>query len=551
MNASRIREDGVWDVTNPPRILQHDWSFGKLTFTNSFLLCSGKKVPCSNTRSGIGWCACALRIFAPNCMESNPSCTPNADEHYGTVDPADAFEIVAQPATGEQYVDFNAQRQLLKDGVLESGDVLRLTRWSEKKNCRLILFGTLTQDGRLANGDPAMYVDVPNMPGRIPKRFRDLFPSSGSTLLIERKAPAAASSGYVSASPGPSPNQRSSHSVSAASSSLSGQLSGVAQIVLSGSVSASRVLPPPTGVAVEQVGSYIISPADVLGTGAFGRVLRAFDTATGTYVAVKENIVGSDAAVAELRKEYEFVSRLSHPSLVQVLHFEASMLRALIFMEWMATGSIASVIEKNGKLPEVTLRRYLRSCLEGLAYLHAREFLHRDIKPANILVSASGEAKLSDFGLTKQIVWNSRGTAAPTAHCVGTPVYMSPESIHGRYSYGSDLWALACSVTEMATATAPWSHLPPAIKGVQMALLFHIGTAQPPEHHPHVPQHLSAALRQLLSRWFSIAPDDRGTAADALASEYFTTTSAQREVQTSATLRNASSNEQHNSSDQQ
>ncbi len=98
---------------------------------------------------------------------------------------------------------------------------------------------------------------------------------------------------------------------------------------------------------------------------------------------------------------------------------------------------------------------------------------------------------------------------------------MSPEALQrGKYSPGSDIWALACSAVEMASGRVPWSELP-VEQQQPMALMFHIGTAQPPDHHPQMPPVLSAELRGILSKCFEKAAENRPLPTALLALPYF------------------------------
>lgn len=70
-------------------------------------------------------------------------------------------------------------------------------------------------------------------------------------------------------------------------------------------------------------------------------------------------------------------------------------------------------------------RVILKQSLLGLDYLHSTNKMHRDVKAGNLLVSASGEIKLADFGVAAQIYQ----TMANKCTFAGTPLWMSPEVI--------------------------------------------------------------------------------------------------------------------------
>jgi len=93
--------------------------------------------------------------------------------------------------------------------------------------------------------------------------------------------------------------------------------------------------------------------------------------------------------------------------------------------------------------------------LKGLSYYHTdRKQLHRDVKPDNILVSSQvGEAKLSDFGISKEL----EATLNMCNTFVGTLSYMSPERMDGKqYSFSSDIWSIGMVVYEMTTGINPY-----------------------------------------------------------------------------------------------
>lgn len=76
-----------------------------------------------------------------------------------------------------------------------------------------------------------------------------------------------------------------------------------------------------------------------------------------------------------------------------------------------------------------------------LDYAHRQNIIHRDIKPSNILITASGEPMLSDFGIVKILDVDESTALTGTGVGVGTPKYMAPEQcwdtpVNSRYSLG-------------------------------------------------------------------------------------------------------------------
>jgi serine/threonine protein kinase len=86
-------------------------------------------------------------------------------------------------------------------------------------------------------------------------------------------------------------------------------------------------------------------------------------------------------------------------------------------------------------------------------YLNEKKIIHRDLKPANIFISKSGNLKIGDLGLGREI-------SETTDNCftrVGTPLYMAPEIIKGEgYMYSCDVWSLGCVAYELVELTSPF-----------------------------------------------------------------------------------------------
>jgi serine/threonine protein kinase len=138
-------------------------------------------------------------------------------------------------------------------------------------------------------------------------------------------------------------------------------------------------------------------------------------------------------------------------------YFEEGMVH--LAMELMDLGSLRSVMSKlasvpEPKIPEEIIYVVTNQILLGLNYLHKhKHVMHRDIKPDNVLINSTGEVKLSDFGICREL----GETAALCNTVIGTYIYMSPERIEGSsYSFTSDIWSFGIMLIEFIRGTYPY-----------------------------------------------------------------------------------------------
>ena len=150
--------------------------------------------------------------------------------------------------------------------------------------------------------------------------------------------------------------------------------------------------------------------SEIIGQGSFGRVLFAANLETGELMALKQipliefSYGSAHERVKEIQEEVEILSRLNHKNIVRYLGTKRDDQFLLIFMEYVAGGTISSLLNKYGKFNETLIRVYTQQILEGLEYLHYHKIIHRDIKGANVLVGNDGVCKLADFGSAKRII---------------------------------------------------------------------------------------------------------------------------------------------------
>ncbi|KAG5183787.1 kinase-like domain-containing protein, partial [Tribonema minus] len=253
-----------------------------------------------------------------------------------------------------------------------------------------------------------------------------------------------------------------------------------------------------------------------IGRGAFGQVHMGHNQVTGELIAVRRLCLVSDekrAATSQLINEIQLMQRCHHPNIVGYLGAELHTSWVCILQEWVAGGSITSMLASFGAFPQPVTHCYARQLLQGVMYLHSCGIVHRDLKGDNVLISASGVVKIADFGTSKQLF----DLQDNSAQLQGTPYFMAPEVLQRQpHGMAVDIWAFACVVLQMLTGDMPWS----LALGTQKTVTQLLQIMQS-ERIPPLPPDLDLSLRMALVACFSWDSVGRPTAKSLLHSGYF------------------------------
>ncbi|KAL7593211.1 mitogen-activated protein kinase kinase kinase 18 [Lactuca sativa] len=240
----------------------------------------------------------------------------------------------------------------------------------------------------------------------------------------------------------------------------------------------------------------------VLGRGSSATVSTATST-SGEVFAVKSMELSQ---AQSLRKEQYFLSTLSSPYVVSYkgcdVTKEDNKMMYNLLMQYMPFGSIVDGINgrNGGGLKSSEILRYTREIVRGLEYLHSRGVVHCDIKGGNVLIDESG-AKIGDFGCAKWV-----DEVAPIC---GTPMFMAPEVARGEeQGFPADVWALGCTVIEMATGGSPWSNVADAV-----SVLYRIAFSG---EIPEIPDEFSDQAKDFVRKCLNRDPRERWTAKELL-----------------------------------
>ncbi|MEZ4470404.1 MAG: serine/threonine-protein kinase [bacterium] len=255
-----------------------------------------------------------------------------------------------------------------------------------------------------------------------------------------------------------------------------------------------------------------------IGGGGMGEVYRVYDPVNRREVALKVLKFTYPRALHYFKREFRAVAGLSHPNLVALydLHHEGE--QYFYTMEIIDGVDLYLYVNGHNRLvtdPRVLcrpdraqrVRQTIVQLLQALAYLHEHGCIHRDIKPSNVLVDRSGQVKLVDFGIVKELLPGGEGQSL--SQVFGTSTYFSPEqSLGSSVTAATDVYAVGVVLYELLAGTPPF-------EGDSADVAQAHRTTPPPslvQRVPGVPADLAVVCMELLSK----APEERPSAREAL-----------------------------------
>jgi eukaryotic-like serine/threonine-protein kinase len=212
----------------------------------------------------------------------------------------------------------------------------------------------------------------------------------------------------------------------------------------------------------KRVGAYEL--VRELGSGGMGTVYLAVraDAAFRKYVAVKliRKSMESDLVLNRFHKERQILASLEHANIAHLLDAGATTDgQPYLVMEYVE----GQHIDEYCKARRLSIRKRVvlfRGVCAAVQYAHQSLIVHRDLKPSNVLVTATGEVKLLDFGIAKLLTGegDSAGSSTLTGMPLMTPKYASPEQIRGEaVTTVSDVYSLGVILYEQLAGRYPYA----------------------------------------------------------------------------------------------
>jgi serine/threonine protein kinase len=192
-----------------------------------------------------------------------------------------------------------------------------------------------------------------------------------------------------------------------------------------------------------------------LGKGSKGTVYLGKDPYIERPVAIKIYRIPEDKGPEEVKKyqkrffaEAQLAGRLTHPNIVTV--YDADLYEDLCYitMEYIDGYILEGFCDPHTLLPVEKASEIVFSVCTGLEYAHQNGVIHRDIKPSNIIISSTGQPKITDFS----IAFMKRGSSTLVQGLFGSPSYMSPEQVKEEIiTEQTDLFSLGAVLYELLT----------------------------------------------------------------------------------------------------
>ncbi|WP_111768271.1 protein kinase domain-containing protein [Nakamurella deserti] len=256
-----------------------------------------------------------------------------------------------------------------------------------------------------------------------------------------------------------------------------------------------------------------------IAVGGMGEVWAATDRTLGRDIAVKilkSELTSDPEFVGRFRTEAQITASLNNPGIAAVYdygetasHPDGPQDTAFLVMELVGGEPLSAVLARSPRLPLDRVLDVLEQSGRALQEAHARGLVHRDIKPGNILITPTGQVKITDFGIAKVA---SQVPVTKGGLVMGTAQYLSPEQAAGDDARpASDVYALGIVGYECLAGFRPFVGDNPVI--VAMAQIRN----EPPPLPPDVPPAVVELIRHALLKNPAQRYPDGGAFAQAVA----------------------------------
>lgn len=238
---------------------------------------------------------------------------------------------------------------------------------------------------------------------------------------------------------------------------------------------------------------------ELIGNGGMANVYKAYDEQEWRIVALKvlKEEHSQDAEfLRHFQNEAQAVLTLSHPNIVHSFDVGADKGINFIVLEYVQGKTLKELIQEHGPFSPKAAVQIVSQVLGALAHAHEYGIIHRDVKPQNVIVTPSGRAKLTDFGIARDAAATTRTFAG--TNVIGSVHYFSPEQARGEeVTAESDIYSCAIMLYEMLLGSVPFA----GDNTVAIALKhLRVELTPPNAINPRIPRSLSDVVVKAASK---------------------------------------------------
>ncbi|MBI1825669.1 MAG: serine/threonine protein kinase [Planctomycetes bacterium] len=232
-----------------------------------------------------------------------------------------------------------------------------------------------------------------------------------------------------------------------------------------------------------------------VGQGAMAVVFKAKQLSLDRTVAVKvlpKRLSENPEFVERFYREGRAAARLNHSNIVQAFDVGESGGYHYFVMEYIDGKTAYDLITDGKHVAEKDALKIILQCAKALQHAHDQNLIHRDVKPKNLMITLSGDVKLADMGLAREVGDYATATAE-AGRAYGTPYYISPEQIRGEIDIDAraDIYGLGATFYHLVTGKVPFD-------GTSPSAVMHKHLKEPLVPADHVNPALSSGVGEII-----------------------------------------------------
>jgi len=193
-----------------------------------------------------------------------------------------------------------------------------------------------------------------------------------------------------------------------------------------------------------------------LGEGSYGTVCKGSNKSTKKICAVKSIAKAQMKNLSRFKQEIAIMKMMDHPNIIKLFETFEDHRNIYLVMELCTGGELFDRIIEQGHFSESKAAILMKQIVMAIFYMHEQHVCHRDLKPENFLFMTKESIdktplKIIDFGLSRTF---QIGQVLTTK--AGTPYYVAPQVLAGKYDQLSDLWSVGVIMYVMLCGYPPF-----------------------------------------------------------------------------------------------